>query len=296
MRRLIVSLFLTASIAQAADTPPVPPPNELRQLLVESLLAFNQAVAAKDFTAFHASISALWQQQITPAKMKETFQPYIDKRIDLSNVVRVDPVYSEPAKIDENGVLIVQGVYPTSPSKVDFRLKYLREKTAWKLIGIKLDVQPADVAEVKVPSDAECKALVRESLLAFNEAVQAKNFETFHKTIATPWQKQVSPEKLLTTFQTFVDQGGNIAPVAKLEPTFSKPPAIDENDLLQLEGGYSGAGGNLSFNLAYLFETPKWRLVKINVHLKTDKEDAADEEDEDEGDDEDESDDDGWDK
>ena len=73
-------------------------------------------------------------------------------------------------------------------------------------------------------------------------------------------------------------------------------PAIDENDLLQVEGGYSGAGGNLSFNLAYLFETPKWRLVKINVHLKTDKEDAADEEDEDEGDDEDESDDDGWDK
>ena len=126
MRRLIVSLFLTASIAQAADTPPVPPPNELRQLLVESLLAFNQAVAAKDFTAFHASISALWQQQITPAKMKETFQPYIDKRIDLSNVVRVDPVYSEPAKIDENGVLIVQGVYPTAPTKVDFRLKFLR--------------------------------------------------------------------------------------------------------------------------------------------------------------------------
>ncbi len=172
--------------------------------------------------------------------------------------------------------------------------KYLREKSAWKLIGIKLDVQPAGAAEVKVPSEAECKVLVRESLLAFNEAVQTKNFETFHKTIATVWQKQISPEKFEKQFETFIAQGANIAPVAKLEPKFSKPPAIDENDLLQLEGTYSDGERDLSFVLAYLFETPKWRLVKINVHLKADEEEAAADEEGD--DDEDEADEDGWDK
>jgi hypothetical protein len=264
-------------------------------LLLESVLAFNQALAAKDFTAVHASISKLWQEQITPAKMKETFQTFIDKGMDLSNVARVEPVYSEPAKIDENGVLVVQGVYPTTPSKVGFRLKYLPEGKTWKLIGINLDVQPVETAEVKAPSEAECKALVRESLLAFNAALQAKNFAAFHKTIVTGWQKQVSPEKLQEQFQGFIDKEIDLAPVAKLEPEFSKPPAVDEDGLLLLEGTYSDGKRGLSFDLAYLFEAPKWRLAKINVHLGAEKEDAADDE-EDDDEDEDESDEDGWDK
>jgi len=136
-------IYLSAPRAGGAAEPagkPMPSDEKSKALIRETLLAFNQAVAAKDFAGFHEQISRTWQEQITAKKLGEIFADFTDQQIDISTIKGVEPILTEPPAIDSNGIFILQGYYPTHPARVNFRLKYLYEHPAWKLLGIQVNV------------------------------------------------------------------------------------------------------------------------------------------------------------
>jgi hypothetical protein len=96
---------------------------------------FADAVARKDFTAFHANTASLWQKQITPAGLQETMQSFVDSGADFRVLDEMTPVI-KTAVLDEDGALVIEGSYPTTPSPFTFRHRYLYEGLDWKLIGI----------------------------------------------------------------------------------------------------------------------------------------------------------------
>ena len=118
----------------------LPTEEATKRLTLDSLLAFNQAVQTNDFAVFHGQISRLWQEQITPEKLAETFADFVSKQIDISGIKGIDPILTEAPTINSDGVLILEGYYPMRPSRVSFRLKYIYEHPAWKLFGIKVNV------------------------------------------------------------------------------------------------------------------------------------------------------------
>ena len=278
MRNLLIPCFLLIALSTSAQTPAVPSEKELKTLTHDSLLAFNKAVQAKDFTAFHKQISALWREQITPAKLKSIFQTFIDQEIDLDPIIPLEPVFDEPAKIDDDEVLVLNGHYETRPSVVQFRLKYLNEESQWKLVGIKVDVKPANEPAGKIPSRREARVLALESLLAFNRAVQAKNFATFHRQIADVWRKQTTPAELRKAFASFIEQEVDIAPIAGLQPVFDPAPGFDENNFLLLKGYYPTKPNKVGFKLRYIQEDGQWQLVNIAVNVAADADTDSDEE------------------
>jgi hypothetical protein len=119
----------------------VPPDDELQSLVKTTLLDFNRAVQAKDFKPFHDKIAVLWQRQITPEQLRQTFQVFIDKQIDLSSIEPLTAVLDEPPRINEQGWLVVSGYYPTKPKRVFFKLKYAYEHPSWKLAGINVETK-----------------------------------------------------------------------------------------------------------------------------------------------------------
>ncbi|CAN5243379.1 hypothetical protein BH20VER2_BH20VER2_08470 [soil metagenome] len=259
-------LFLIPLLAFAQKTPPE---KELKALTKESLTAFNKAVQDQDFTSFHGYISALWRKEITSDKLATIFRPFVEQKIDLAPLIGIDPVFSQPAKVDSDGILTVQGTYPSTPNKVDFRLKYLYEQNAWKLAGIKVDVVPAASSDGKIPSEKDARAMVLDSLLAFNRAVQQKSFVDFHKQkIAALWRAQITAGQLLDIFETFIEQEADISGVAKLEPTFDQPPAVNDDGMLELNGFYATKPNRVRFQLGYLYEEPEWKLVRVNVQVR----------------------------
>jgi hypothetical protein len=266
MRKLIlVAWLLLLPLDRAPGAPKLPGDAELKALAFESLMSFNQAVVGKDFTPFHKHIAVYWQAEVTPTKLKTLFQSYIDQGVDLSFIKGTEPTFQPAPMIDANEVLVLQGVYPTMPTKLDFRLKYIVEKGAWKLIGIKVEAKPTGAAG-KLPSEEEAKELVQESLIAFNAALQTKSFEDFHKGVAVMWQKQITPARLSELFAGFIKAKVNFAGIASEEPTFTTPPAINADGLLELKGSYTKPE-KVVFDLGYLYEDPEWKLIKINVHL-----------------------------
>ena len=118
----------------------LPTDEKSKALVLDSLLDFNRAIQDKSFDGFHTKISRAWQEQITADKLKEVFQQFIDKKMDISGIKTVEPVLSEPPQINSNGLLVLKGYYPTHPLKVNFELKYIYEHPAWKLFGINVHV------------------------------------------------------------------------------------------------------------------------------------------------------------
>lgn len=267
-RSILTFLLATFALTCApAATPKLPGERESKALVLDSLLAFHRAVQAKDFTEFHAQVSKLWQEQITPAQLQEIFKTFIEQQIDIAFISNAEPLFDQPPSINDDGVLVLAGHYATTPNKVDFRLQYVSEKSAWKLLGIKVNVLPAGSGEGKLPSEKELRALVLESLGDFNNALQGKNFAAFYKHISALWQKQTTPEKLQALFQPFIDKEIDLAPVLKLTPAYEPPPAINDDGLLQIKGTFATKPHQVLFQLGYIFEPPDWKLVKINVKV-----------------------------
>ena len=261
------ALYVCLSVV-SAGAQDIPPEKELKALTRDSLLAFNEAVQAKDFTRFNQQAASTWQEQVPPAKAKTIFQTFIDEGIDLGQVGELEPSFNVPPAINSDGWLVLKGSYPTVPNKILFELKYLQEAEAWKLAGINVNVEPSGGGTGKVPSSDEAVALVRRSLSAFAEAVETKDFGDFHAGIASAWQKQVTPEGLLESFTPFVEQNNDLTRLATMTPTFDAPPALDENEFLVLKGSYPSESDKILFDLAYIYEDAAWKLAKIIVQVQ----------------------------
>lgn len=269
MRKILLIPLLLIALALRAEAQKVPPEKELKTLVRDSLLAFNDAVQEKSFAGFYKhELSAVFRDQTTPEKFTAAFKSFFDGGYDISNIAKSEPVFDDPPAVDSDGVLAVKGSYPTRPNKVTFKLKYVQEKSAWKLLGINVKAVPFAENTGPVPSEEEAKRLALDSLLVFNKAVQEKNFDGLYAQTAKLWQAQTTPAKLAAIFQPLILIGSDLSPIAKMEPVFDPKPALNENSLLVLKGSYPAQPGKVSFELKYVYEEQSWKLVGINVNLK----------------------------
>ncbi|WP_333458722.1 hypothetical protein [Microcoleus sp. Pol10D4] len=130
----------------------VPSTAELTKLTKETLLAWNEAIQAKDFTKFHTTTSKFFQKNITVERLAASFKSITDENenFNIESIVNErEPIFTPAPAINSDGVLVLQGYYPSTPARTSFILKYIPEADAWKLLGI-------DVSFAKVPAgDAE---------------------------------------------------------------------------------------------------------------------------------------------
>ena len=269
MRKLLIlSLLLLPLVLQGA-TPKMPPDKELKALVFDSLFAFNKAVQEKSFAGFYAErLSPQFQKQFSVEKFTGIFQAFIDKGYDISGIAKSEPIFDTPPAIDNDGLLVLKGHYPSKPNKVTFKLTYAYEASAWKIMGINVQAAPSVENTGEVPTANEVKKLALDSLLLFNAAIQTKSFDNFYTKIAQLWQKEVTPAELLQIFHGFVDQNANIALIAKEKPAFDETPAVNSDGILVLKGSYPTQPNSVFFELKYVFEDESWKLVGINVQVK----------------------------
>jgi len=135
------------------NTGKVPSNRELKTLALDSLLLFNDAIQDKSFDKFYSGISDLWQKEVTPAKLKEIFHGFIDQKIDLAAINKVEPVFDGTPAVNDDGLLVIKGSYPTRPSKVLFELTYVYEDDSWKLAGINVNIKPTAEKDEKKKAD-----------------------------------------------------------------------------------------------------------------------------------------------
>jgi hypothetical protein len=124
--------------AQALDMPSP----FVQEVLVKSILVtLNDAVAADNFTVFHAKISKPFREQFPPEKLRAIFKDLVEKHAVFDAVVASPIVSDEGAKIDEQGVLRLKGHFDTAPKKVKYQLGFITSDGQWKLSGVTIDIE-----------------------------------------------------------------------------------------------------------------------------------------------------------
>jgi len=119
----------------------IPSEEAIAMLINETVELLGEGINRNDFTDFYGHISRLWQSQTDEASLKEAFNEFISKKIDLTIVRGETPIISEPPYIDQDGILRLKGYYATQPYLVQFELGYLYEHPSWKLFAINVSTR-----------------------------------------------------------------------------------------------------------------------------------------------------------
>ena len=130
-----------AAAVKAPQAPTIPPEEEVRKLVKESLLDFNQGVQAGEFAAFREKTAQPFQKQFAVEQLREVFKDFIDQKINVATIANLQPVFEEGPTLNEDGRLVVSGYYPTKPNRVIFKLQYAYEDPSWKIISINVQVK-----------------------------------------------------------------------------------------------------------------------------------------------------------
>ncbi|WGR99128.1 hypothetical protein MTX26_33945 [Bradyrhizobium sp. ISRA443] len=114
----------------------------VQEVLIKSILvSLNDAVAADNFTVFHAKISKPFRDQFPPDKLKTIFKDLVDKHAVFDAIVAKPIILDQDAKIDDRGVLQLKGHFDTTPKQVKYQLGFIPSDGAWKLSGISIDIE-----------------------------------------------------------------------------------------------------------------------------------------------------------
>lgn len=138
---------------------------------------------------------------------------------------------------------------------------------AWAIALVTgLVITPA--AAQKPPSPVALEALIKATLLTFNDANVTGNYTVFHAKLAKPFRDQFSPERLQKSFESFTQQGIDFDIVAALKPVLAEEPRIDDRGALLIRGHFDTSPNRVTFSLDYIQSDGDWKLVNIHVKVK----------------------------
>lgn len=120
----------------------IPSEKEIKKLVLDTLLLFNDAVQTKSFKAFHAKLGPAWKNDTNPRQLIDIFRVFVDKKIDFAEIANVDPFFDGFPLINEDGWLVVKGHYTLEGRDVLFELKYQNDESSWKLVAINVEARP----------------------------------------------------------------------------------------------------------------------------------------------------------
>jgi len=278
IEKAAAGLVNTPAETQEAETPSreaaLPPEGELKAMTSASVQLLARAIKAKDFTEFFHATAKVWQDQVTPESLMESFKSYIEQGADLTFVKDMTPEFQEKPSIDKNGILVLTGAYPTRPSVLNFTIKYIRQDSEWKLIGLFVNSEePAGGATTKaekheIPPEDQQVLLTNHSMSLLAQAVSRDDISDFYGSIAKYWQQQITKDKLRERLAVFIEKKISLTIIEGVAPVFSEKARIGPDGLLVLKGRYPTHPYEIEFELDFYYEDSEWKLFGFNVFTR----------------------------
>ena len=120
-------------------------------------------------------------------------------------------------------------------------------------------------AQNRVPGERPLEALVKVTLLSFNDANVTGNYTVFHAKLSKPFRQQFQPEKLAEIFKDFVDRQIDFDIIAAYKPVYDPPPAVDKDGKLLVKGWFPTEPARVVYDLEFIPSDGEWKLISINV-------------------------------
>jgi hypothetical protein len=134
------------------------------------------------------------------------------------------------------------------------------------VLALTMVVVPAQ-AQNKVPPERPLEALVKTSLLTFNDANVTGNYAVLHAKLSKPFREQFPVERLAEAFKEFNKKNVDLDIVAALKPVYDPPPRVDEDGKLLLRGYFPTEPLRVYFTFDFIPSDGEWKLIRINVKV-----------------------------
>jgi hypothetical protein len=128
-----------------------------------------------------------------------------------------------------------------------------------------LGVATASFAQNKVPGERPLEALVKATLLSFNDANVTGNYTVFHAKASKPFRQQFTPEKLQETFKDFSQNSIDFDIIAAYKPVYDPPPKVDTDGRQLVQGHIPTEPTRVVYDLEFIPSDGEWKLISINV-------------------------------
>ncbi len=126
---------------------------------------------------------------------------------------------------------------------------------------------PLAQAQNKVPSERALEALVKATLLTFNDANVTGNYQVFHARLSKAFREQFPVERLARRFQEFNSKRIDFDIVAALKPAYDPASKVDDDGRLLVKGHFPTEPKQVYFDLQFIPSDGEWKLIGINVKI-----------------------------
>ena len=133
---LLILIAMSLSPARAAE---LPSDDEQDVLIRTTLMTFNDANMTGNYAVLAAKASKQFQAQLPVDKLAAAFESFRKNELFFEGVVSADYDSYEKASFDSDGALVLAGVFKTSDIQVKYRLRFVQDGKAWKILGINVD-------------------------------------------------------------------------------------------------------------------------------------------------------------
>jgi len=124
----------------------------------------------------------------------------------------------------------------------------------------------ASAQSVPVPLVQE--ALIKATLMTFNDANITGNYDVLHAKLSKPFRDQFSPEKLKQAFKVFADNHVDFKIVTAKTPIAKQEPAVTDKGVLQLYGYFDTMPSHVYYELEYIMSDNEWKPIRIDVNVR----------------------------
>jgi hypothetical protein len=118
------------------------------------------------------------------------------------------------------------------------------------------------------PDEKEIRLLVAETMSKFNRGLHREDFSELYESISDAWKKQTTKGQMELAFKHFIYEKVKIDGIETTEPVFDELPRLNSEGILLVTGHYPTKPEAVVFELKYVFELPKWKLIGITVTMK----------------------------
>ena len=111
-------------------------------MLIRSTLAsFNDANMTGNYAVFVAKASKQFQQQVSIDKLASGSEVFRRNKLFFESIVTDDYASYEKAVIDQQGALVLAGVFKGDSIEVTYKLQFVQNDSEWKLLGINVNAR-----------------------------------------------------------------------------------------------------------------------------------------------------------
>jgi len=116
-----------------------------------------------------------------------------------------------------------------------------------------------------VPDPTALTVLIRNSMVALNDANITGNYTVFRDLGSPEFRKANTSARLAVIFAPLRQRKLNLGPIVLFTPKLAKPAAIDDKEMLRLTGFFPTQPLRVNFNLGYQNVDGAWQLFDISI-------------------------------